>query len=205
MAIADLTFKLYTDSSLTIPFSNLYQLTHESDLSDNPQTFTLYFGSATANRILYATSNPGIDQITITPTDTLPVWVAATAYTLGQTRAPTVSNTYRYEVTTAGTSHAVTQPTWPTTIGSIVSDGTVIWTCVSKYHPITEVKLALTEAGLGTAVAGAALDLGTSISSLAANKVTIWVRVTNTVTTVESNTGTPEIGVYINGVKEVAV
>jgi hypothetical protein len=206
MSLATLTFKFYTDTSLTSAFSNLYQLTHKTDLSDNPQTFTLYFGSATANRLLQASSNPGVDQITLTPTKILPVWTANTVYTLGQTRSPTVDNTYRYEITTAGTSHATTEPTWPTgAIGNTVVDGSCIWTLVSKEHPITEIKLALTEGGLTGATAGAALNLGTSISSLAANKVTVWMKVTNSVTTVESNTGTPEIGLYINAVQESAV
>lgn len=55
-------------------------------------------------------------------------WAASTAYTLGQFRIPTVANGYRYEITTAGTS-AATQPTWPTTIGATVTDGTAVWTC----------------------------------------------------------------------------
>lgn len=56
------------------------------------------------------------------------VWVALTAYSLGVFRRPTVANGFRYEVTTAGTT-AAGQPTWPTTIGATVVDGTVTWTC----------------------------------------------------------------------------
>lgn len=56
-------------------------------------------------------------------------WVAATAYSLGNMVAPTTKNAYHYECTTAGTSHAATEPTWPTTVGGTVSDGTVTWTC----------------------------------------------------------------------------
>lgn len=204
MALSDLSFKFYTDTDLTVAFSNLYQLTHQTDLSDNPQDYTLYFGSATADRQLQASSSPGVAQITLTPTVIIPVWAASTAYTLGQTRIPTSGNTFRYEITTAGTS-AASEPTWPTSIGSTVVDGTCIWTCVSKVHPATEIKLALTEIGLDSATGGAALNLGTTIDSLAANKVTVWIRVTNTVTTVESNTGTPELALYINAVEETAV
>jgi hypothetical protein len=36
---------------------------------------------------------------------------------------------YTYICTTGGTSHATTEPTWPTTIGGTVNDNGVIWTC----------------------------------------------------------------------------
>jgi hypothetical protein len=47
-------------------------------------------------------------------------------------------------------------------------------------HEASEIKLALTEAGLDTAVGGASLDLGTSITGGTSNKKTIWIRATNT-------------------------
>lgn len=43
-------------------------------------------------------------------------------------------------------------------------------------QPATAYKLALTEAGLAAAVAGAALDLGTTLLSGAANAVAVWIR-----------------------------
>ena len=55
-------------------------------------------------------------------------WVANTAYALGDTVVPTIDNTYYYECTTAGTSDATTEPTWPTGTGATVADGTVVWT-----------------------------------------------------------------------------
>lgn len=59
------------------------------------------------------------------------IWVANTAYVLGDIVVPTSGkeNGYSYICTTAGTSHAATEPTWPTTIGGTVSDGTAVWTC----------------------------------------------------------------------------
>lgn len=55
-------------------------------------------------------------------------WAATTAYSLGNFRRPTTVNGFRYEVTTAGTSGG-SEPTWPTTPGNTVVDGTVTWTC----------------------------------------------------------------------------
>ena len=204
MALADLTFKLYTNSSLTTLFSGTLSVTHQSDLSDNPQDFLLYFGSASSGVKLEATSNPSVDNITLTPTDTLPEWVASTAVALGYTVEPTVDNTYRYVVTTAGTTGA-TEPTWPTTIGSSVTSGTAVFKCVAKSHQPTEIKLATSLAGLDSATGGAALVLGTQILAGTANAVPVHIRVTNAVTTVSSNVGYPEIGLYINNVTESAV
>lgn len=56
------------------------------------------------------------------------VWLPSTAYALTNYRRPTTANGLRYECTIAGVS-GLTEPTWPTTIGSTVADGTVMWTC----------------------------------------------------------------------------
>lgn len=58
----------------------------------------------------------------------LTAWEASTVLTLGAIRRPAVNNGYRYEVTAAGTTDAA-EPTWPTTIGATVTDGTVVFTC----------------------------------------------------------------------------
>lgn len=204
MALSDLSFKLYTDSGLTTEYGGTSTLTHESDLSDNPQDLQLWFGSTLSSRKLEAQSNPGIDQVTLTPTDILPEWIASNPYSLGNTAEPTVDNTYRYVVTTAGTS-AASEPTWPTSIGSTVVDGTVTWTCVAKTHQPTEIKLATTAAGLGAAVAGDPLNLGATINGGVAGAVEVNIRITNAVTTVSTNVGNPELSLYINAVVESAV
>lgn len=65
--------------------------------------------------------------------------------TITVTVAPGVSGTYSltftsqartYRCTTAGTSHASTQPTWPRTDGGTVSDGTVTWTEATRTSTI---------------------------------------------------------------------
>lgn len=207
MALSDLTFKLYTDSSLTTAYSGLEQLIHETDLSDNPQDLQLYFGSdeSAGTRQLQATSNPGTDQITLTPTDDLADWVTATAYSLGDYVEPTTPNGFVYECTTAGTSGG-SEPSWPTSgIGTTVADGTAVWTFKGARHATTEIKLASTSGGLAGATAGAALNLGTTLLSGSANAVEVHMRVTNAVTNVRNNTGQPEISVDINEVVESEV
>lgn len=56
-------------------------------------------------------------------------WAAATAYTLGDVVKPTTYASHAYKCTTAGTSHATTEPTWGTTNGGTTADNTVVWTC----------------------------------------------------------------------------
>jgi hypothetical protein len=56
-------------------------------------------------------------------------WAAATAYSLGDRRKATAAALgIHFEVTTAGTSHATTEPTWNTTVGGTTTDNTVTWT-----------------------------------------------------------------------------
>lgn len=54
-----------------------------------------------------------------------------TAYALGDYVTPVTPNGFYYKATAAGTS-AGTTPTYPTTIGGTVTDGTVTWTCAGK-------------------------------------------------------------------------
>jgi hypothetical protein len=164
----------------------------------------LYLGSNTAGRKIEANSNPGVDNITLTPTDGITDWATATAYSLNDRVEPTTPNGYVYECTTAGTSHASTEPVWPTTgIGSsTISDGTAVWTLLSARHEITEVKLASTNGGLTAASGGAALTIGTSVTSEVANQYEIHYRITNAVTNVADNTSYAAITLNLNTIIE---
>ena len=204
MALSDLTFKLYTNTGLTSLFSGTFTLTHKSDFSDNPQDFVLYLGSNTANRKLQTFSSPGVNQITLTPTYAIANWTASTALSLGVSRRPTSPTGYRYQVTTAGTT-AGTQPTWPTVIGSTVSNGSVVWTCVAEERDVNEITLALSAPGLDTNVAGAALNIGTQILSGTSNDVAIYVRIENAIPTLSSTIGQPELTINIVSVQEGVV
>lgn len=73
--------------------------------------------------------NTPIDYNTPTHTVSSPSARAAlTVYSAGDFVLPTTLNGYRYECTTGGTT-ATPAPTWPTTVGATVTDGTVVWTC----------------------------------------------------------------------------
>ena len=156
----------------------------------------------TTERQVDASSNPGVDSILLTPTATLDIWVASTAYSVGDCIVPTSSNGFRYTCTIAGTSDS-SEPTFPTVgIGSTVVDNTVTWALTAAEHPTTEVTLATSSAGLDTATAGAALNMGTTILSEVANEVEIHIRIINTVTTVSNNATCPELGLLINEIIE---
>ncbi len=198
MAFAGSSFNLFTDSGLTSAFSGDFQVISKTDLSDNPQTFTLYLGSPLSTRQLQAASSPGTANITFTPVDILPIWVTLTAYVVGNKIQPIGGNGFVYACTTAGTVGA-SQPSWPTSpIGATVVDGTAIWTLVSAHHAITEIRMALTALGVAGATPGAALSVGTTVTGGTVNAVPIYLSLTNAVTTVVNNTGNEEIGININ-------
>lgn len=82
----------------------------------------------------------GIFGTPATAGKTAAAWSSASPYTLGAIVIPTVANGRYYEATTAGTPGA-TEPTWPTTVGATVTDGTepnvITWTCRAFVHTFT--------------------------------------------------------------------
>lgn len=58
-------------------------------------------------------------------------WAANTAYVVNQTVIPTSPNGFQYRCIVAGTSHATTEPVWPTNPGDAIGDGAgaLEWEC----------------------------------------------------------------------------
>lgn len=70
-----------------------------------------------------------IGKQTYAATQAISAWTTAHAYSLNDLVVPTTANGHYYKATTAGTSDAATEPTWPTN-GTTVADGlgALIWT-----------------------------------------------------------------------------
>jgi len=62
-------------------------------------------------------------------------WAADTSYSLNAIVKPSTYNGFWYKCTTAGKSHATTEPTWGTTVAGTTTDGTVTWTCYAVDTP----------------------------------------------------------------------
>lgn len=83
--------------------------------------------AASPNRVTFVGANPD----SLTNSDSfLPgrAWLAFTSFATGETARPVTVNGKYFTATTGGTTGA-TEPTWPTTIGNTVTDGSVVWTC----------------------------------------------------------------------------
>ncbi len=81
-----------------------------------------------------------LNKITATP-GTPAGWVTATSYAVGDVVKPSdASNTNTYRCITAGTSGAA-EPTWPTTAGATVTDGTVVWEVSSDLLSVVQTVL----------------------------------------------------------------
>ena len=63
-------------------------------------------------------------------------WAASTGFAVGDVRRASTSQNSGlvFECTTAGTSGS-SEPSWPTDIGSTITDNTVVWTAISSVYP----------------------------------------------------------------------
>lgn len=136
---------------IRLPFGQLKSVTHlkYKDTDGDQSTW------AASNYIVDTDSEPGRivlsygkswPTLTLYPSNPVEVqfvfgWYMAGVWTAGATIAendlviPTTFNELVYQAGGAGTSHAETEPTWPTTIGGTVTDNDVTWTCLGKAVP----------------------------------------------------------------------
>lgn len=172
------SFKFYADAALTTAVS-ARTIAHFVTGATDPQDFVFYYGSTETATKVGAESAPGVDQISVSITNATPVWTASTAKVVNDKVRTTAKNGYRYKVQsiTGGGLTGASQPTWPTTIGATVVDNQVTWINDGKLHESTEIKLALSNAGLASATAGASLAIGTVINSGSANAVPVHLRI----------------------------
>jgi hypothetical protein len=59
-------------------------------------------------------------------------WAASKPYGKYRTVAPTSANGLAYVNNGSAGTSGTTQPTWPTTVGATVSDGSIVWTCMAQ-------------------------------------------------------------------------
>jgi len=193
------TFKFYSDSGLTAELTNLISR-QLADGSSAANDYIVYLGSTQANRKARASSDPGVDQITVSIASNYSAWQASTAYVAGDIVESVGGDGYRYKCTVGGTSGG-SEPTWPAEDGTVV-DGTVTWENTGELHPATEVKLAATAGGLAGAVGGDPLDLGTQILSGVGNATEVHMRIDQDTHDVETYT---DLQISVNELDEEAV
>jgi hypothetical protein len=100
-------------------------------------------------------------------------WTALTAKGIYSLWYPTVANGYVYQAIVGGTTGAA-EPTWPTTIGGTVVDGSVTWECMSPFK--TDVTI------IGNTISDLANQVGT-----AAHGVYIYENLLNARINIEGN------------------
>lgn len=87
-----------------------------------------------------------VSSVTLT-TATVAAAATSTAYVVGDQVKPASSPLYIYQCTTAGTSGG-SAPTWPTTVGATVTDGTVVWENIGIIVPVLDTDYTL-DAAMG--------------------------------------------------------
>lgn len=108
------------------------------------ESMTVYPGAFSAFANLQASSpTPTV----ATPGATAATRANTTAYALGAYVVPASANGYYYKATAAGTSGG-SIPTYPTTVGATVTDGTVTWTCAGKTAVVSGTDYELRSSGL---------------------------------------------------------
>ncbi|WP_370387378.1 hypothetical protein [Snodgrassella alvi] len=184
-----MAFTLYTDAKMTTEASSPYQLDFNGvGVSD----FKLFFGSP----YVYETLKPKSDQqIMLIPASRLKKWQAGGTYGFGNIVEPTVANGCMYQCLGSGQAGS-NEPAWSTDYGSECTSGGLVFVNLgAKFQP-TDIRLALKQSDLGSAVSGEALAIGTELKGGTA--IPVYIRVTNSNNAVRTDRTDPCISIRLN-------
>lgn len=190
-------FGIWQDETMQTPLSTV-QLSRDLTDANTPKKGRFWFGAKETYLMLQTAVNAGVNNVTLSPTFALATIQRSTEYTLGNCNDYAL-NGFIYRLITAGTT-AATAPTYSTNLGDTITDGGATFQCVSKAHSVNEIKLSLTESGLSTATAGAALILGNTINGGGAME--IWYQITDSVNNVFNTANCPQLCIAINECEE---
>lgn len=190
-------FGIWQDETMQTPLS-VVQLSRDLTDSNTPKKGRFWFGAKEAYLMLQTAVNAGVNNVTLRPTFKLSTIQRSTEYTLGNCNDYAL-NGYIYRLITAGTT-AANAPNYSQNLGDTITDGAAVFQCVSKAHSVNEIKLSLTENGLSTATAGAALILGNTINGGGAME--IWYQVTDSVNNVFNTANCSQLCIAINECEE---
>ncbi len=107
-------------------FSRILSISHSEEPSSYKADITLHNSDNALTSIDFKSYQAVISEGMATGIART-AWAANTAYALDDIILPATANGSQYRCAIAGTSHATTEPTWPTDLGVRVTDGTVTW------------------------------------------------------------------------------
>lgn len=190
-----MSFNIYADEILS---KHLDMVAFSTFLDEQQKKHgVFYFGSPNDLIKLVAKS----DNIRIFPKIQLPEIERETEYPLTK-HNDFIQMGYTYRLIQSGIT-AAQPPVYPLVLGAEISDGTAVFKCVSKAHNVKELKLALSEKLLETAVAGAGVSLGKELTG--GTPIAIYYELTNSVDNVFNDFQTPQLGVEINDCIEKSI
>lgn len=191
-----MAFGLYTDEEMTMPATGLSFVFNQEN---NTRQGVLYFGSPDSNIALQTVNNQGVDNVILSPIQSLGQPERDTALNIGQCF---IVNNIVFQCVEAGVTASNTV-SYPSYVGAVATDGTATLNAIYTAHRPSEIKLALSEPALENATAGGALQLGNTIQGGAA--IAIYYSITNGVEQVSDTGAFANICIALNDCVEVAL
>lgn len=173
-----MTWGNYTSAALDTPATHIDNATggylSETDL---PWSEPLFYGNPITGEVIRDRTDPGVNTIVFEVLHDVPEWSAGLVVALNEEIRSTAHLGYVWRAQNAGTTHATTEPVWPTVLGQTVVDNGITWECVYATLEPEDAILSNDAAGLDVNTPGAPLDFGvTEITAGAGNARQYWVR-----------------------------